>query len=569
MEFVYLDLQDEQGNYYINPSVPEKDDLKNIQAWRVAILQGDDGNVYQVRGYSGWYFQASSSTSNVEINSSPNGEDNYYQGRNKWYNFTKWWANKPTDDPWYADPEFSPNLKYYGIEHLFMGLSEFGGHNFVAMGVNAEDPSLGTISRYPGPIRMSMIYGPHGQNSSNKIYHTLKFELLSKCAVRLFGKTPTIKNWGNLGSLLPEGIKVRLHPGSDTLLIIDGQRGIRIRTNGWHAHFGDHIQANSASNNEAAASASHLAWQPPFGLHYYDDASSTMQPVGGFTIRAFHHWWLWQWCEKNPEKKLDRYNIYARAQLFNFTPVAPGAQAIDEYCDPYKVLKDSSHLLIPDDICFAKARVDKTIHEPARPPFIPEPTYADSVAIDLSFKYNSSKWRYIIVDLFSDGTHIGSFTLKIGQEGGGYIYAEVRPRWNQPTGGGGGDGDTEERGLPGLDENQAIMINLPFGTRIPSVLPWCGFAVTTKGYIGTAWTVVPWCKANPYVKGMPMAGPAIQSVTISWGDGTTESCLLDTPITHTYANGGIYSVTVTVAYVAADGRSPDTSVTYLTVEAAP
>lgn len=567
MEFVYLDQVDANGNYIINPSVPDKDDLKNIQAWRVAVMQGDDGKTYQVRGYSGWYFQASSSTSNVEVNSTPNGEDNYFEGRNKWYNFTKWWANKPKDDPWYADPEFSPGLKFYGLEHLFLGLAEFGGHNFTGKGVNPENPSLGSISRYPGPIRMSHLYGPHAQYQTNTIYHTLKFEYSGKCSARLTGKAPTVENWGNLGSILDGNGKTKFAPGSDTLLIIDGQRGIRIRVNGWHAHFGDHIQANSASNNAAAATASLLAWQLPSSLYSVNLETGAINPVGGFTIRAFHHWWIWKWCEKNPKKNLDRYNIYARAQLFNYTPVAAGGQPVTEYSDPYKVIKDPSHLLIPDDICFTKARIDKTIHEAARPPWIPEPTYAESVAIDFSFKYNSSKWRFVVIDLFSDGTHIGSCTLKVTQEGE-RVYVLPQPRWKQFTGGYEGE-DAEERGLPGLDENQAFMICLPFGQREKSILPTCGVVITKKGFVGKPYTFVPWSRDNPYVKGMPMGGPAIEGVTVEWGDGLADACLLGTPIDHQYDTAGVYTVTVKVRYVASDGRQPDMSKTYITVEVAP
>ena len=141
MEFVYLDQVDAYGNYYINPSVPDKTPLKHIQDWRVAILKGDDGNTYQVRGYSGWYFQASSSTSDLDINATANDEMDVVYGRTDWRDFVMWWANKPAG---YANPTTSTSYKFYGVEHLFMGLTEFGGHYFVSNGYTPVGSPPGT-----------------------------------------------------------------------------------------------------------------------------------------------------------------------------------------------------------------------------------------------------------------------------------------------------------------------------------------------------------------------------------------------------------------------------------------
>jgi len=576
MEFVYLDLQDEQGNYYINSSVPDKLALEHIQDWRVAIMQGDDGNTYQIRGYSGWYFQASSSTSEVDVNATANDEMDVIQGRTDWRDFVMWWANKPTG---YADPT-APGVyypKFYGIERLFMGLTEFGGHYFVSNGYTPPDSPPFTIvfDRYAGPIRMSYLYGPHGASTDHTVYHTMKFELLSKCAVSLTGKAPTIQNWGDLGSVIPSGNKIRLHPGSDTLLIIDGQRGIRIRTNGWHAHFGDHILKNSVTRNYTWGA--NIEWVIATGFVPFPDEPiqgtplSSYNPETGITsygsviqFAGYHHWYLEEWSISNAGK-MDRYNIQGRATIWykRSTPTSPNNWARP---DPYKVIKDVYDLPAADEVSYSQAEVFETMHEPPDPLFNVEASYAKSIGISFGFSQASDKWWYMHIEWFSDGTLIGSKFLNFYKFGDyNTISFEEQIPWKRATAGGGtwtggypGQGefipDDSEAGYP-EHANEANMLCLPFGTRIPSILPTCGLQITTIGTAGAAFAVYAYSTRKT---------TGIASALISWGDGTSESVTLGSSVSHTWANPGVYTVMVTVSHT--DGTN-DEGKTYVTVKA--
>ena len=570
MEFVYLDQQDDQGNYFVNPSVPDKVALEHIQDWRVAIMEGDDGNTYQVRGYSGWYFQASASTAEVDVNATANDEMDVTLGRTDWRDFVMWWANKPTG---YVDPA-APGVyypKFYGIERLFMGLTEFGGHYFVSNGYTPVGSSPGQIyfDRYPGPIRTSYLYGPHGKSTEHTIYHTMKFELQGKCSVELTGITPTIENWGNLGSLIPAGNKVKITPGSDTLIIIDGQRGIRIRTNGWHAHFGDHILKNNATRQyrwgaetEWAVRGVNLSSVDQYGVTTY---GSSIQFSG------YHHWWLQQWCDNNPGK-MDRYNIQGKATIWykRATPGYPNSWSLP---DPHRVIKGAYDLPVADEVVYSQSAIWKTMHEEGDELFNVDPTYAESIGMSFGFSQNTFNWAYMHVEFFSGETLIGSKFLKFEiTTSFNTVSATEQIPWKRATAGGGtwtgeypGQGefipDNSESGEPQY-ANEGGMLCLPFGTRTPSILPTCGISITSVGSSGVPYTFIPHSEL-PRVN--PGGGSAVRTVTLDWGDGLADACLLDTSIKHQWDAAGDYTISMEVTYTEASGRGPDRSKTYIRV----
>lgn len=573
MEFVYLDQVDENGNYYINPSVPDKTPLKHIQDWKVAGMTGDDGNYYRVRGYSGWYFQASASTSDLDVNATANDEMDVTMGRTDWFDFVMWWANKPSG---YAVPPQNASLKFYGVEHLFMGLTEFGGHYFVSNGYNPPEGPPGKIvfDRYPGPIRMSYLYGPHGDSTDHKIYHTMKFELLSKCTAELTGNAPTIENWGNSGSLIPSGKKVKISPGSDTLLVIDGQRGIRIRTNGWHAHFGDHIFKNQVTREYrwggniewvVALGFSPVEGEPVQGTALWSIDPETGATLYGSTIQlaGYHHWYLQQWCDNNPGR-MDRYNIQVKGSMWyrRSTPPSPNVWSNP---DPHRVVRGTYDLPVADEVVYSQAGIFKTMHEPPDPLFNVEASYADSIGVSLNFSETSQHWQYLHIEFFSGTTLIGSKFLKFTISGSfNTVSYEEQIPWKRATGGGGhwsggypGTGewipDNSESGAPEF-ANEGNMLCLPFGNRISSVLPTCGFQITTIGSAGVAFTVVPYSTRKT---------TGVNSVTIYWGDGSSSTATIDLSISHTWADAGVYAVSVVVGHM--DGTT-DQSGTYVTVE---
>jgi len=528
-------------------------------------MKGDDGNTYQVRGYSGWYFQASASTSEVEVNDTANDEMDVTQGRTDWHDLIMWWANKPTG---YANGTSSPTLRFYGVEHLFMGLTEFGGHYFVSQGYHPTGAPTGEIDfdRYPGPIRTGYLYGPHGDSVDHKIYQNMKFNLLSKCTAELSGTAPTIENWGNLGSIIPSGNKVKISPGSDTLIIVDGQRGIRIRTNGWHAHFGDHIFKNTATRQYRWGG--NIEWILATGYVPYPGSAqqgislSSVDQYGVITygssimLAGYHHKYLEDWCTNNTGR-MDRYNLQGKASIWFRRSAGAWTNP-----DPHRVAKGSLDLPVADEVVYSQAVAFPTMHEPPDPTHGVSASYANSVGMSFGFSQNSYNWAYMHIEIFSGSTLVGTKFLSFSRESYGTGHDSKIP-WKVATdnghwsGGYPGSGvyidNTNEIGNPEF-ANEGNMFCLPFGTRIPSILPTCGFQLTTLGSAGVAFTAVPYSTRKT---------TGISSAYMTWGDGGSDTVTLGTAINHTWATIGIYTVTVTVNH--SDGTT-DSAKTYVTVE---
>jgi hypothetical protein len=609
MEFGYIDLVDpDTGEYYLNPSIPDKDAVTHIQDFKVGrvVAHDEDGNskVYQFRGWSGWYFQASASTAVIDVNVTQQSELNPGTNRSGWKDITEYWYNRPQ----FVSPPVHDGKEFFGIDYLFRGLTEFEGHSFGEYVQSYVDSNgnyvFPSFRRMPGPIRMSYLYGPQG-DSANKINHQLRFSLSGKCNVMLHGRFPGIRDWSSeFGSyILPsKATTMLLKPGSDNLILIDGRNAIRIRLNGWHAHFGDHIMKpeNNFPSFYAGGAGNFLTYGYPFSTpcedaSYGDDTSERSLDENGnwvygsaFELSGGHHFHIGRWIEANQTKGLDRFNIKAVAKAWKKLPgdynppESTGLPRLNRP-DPYNVILKTEGDRPADEVVYTTATPRKTVHE-----FDPDhneygiecdPAYADSMGFIFNFKEPLNHYGYVHISWYYDGVLIGvNFRAAVGGgadsyiTGGNYAYAIPWKATDKSLFPGyGGDlpippseKDPDHEGAPLNGEYEAYLVCIPFGPNNTDFLPTCGFHIPPdgKGSAGKPYTFIPWT----YLPRVNFSGASIiKTVTLDWGDGLADACFLDTPIKHQWDTAGDYTISMEVTYTEASGRGPDRSKTYIRV----
>lgn len=579
--------------------MPDKVSASHIQDFRIARLIGTDGKVHQVRGYSGWYFQASASTSQVDVNVSQQSElDPQFRGQ--WINPIDFWYNRPQPNP----PVHNGN-EFYGSDYLWRGLPEFEGHSFLYNALSNPVHGPGTnvdyiVARFPGPIRMSYLYGAKGQSGSNgpTINHTLRFTYKGGCKMQLHGRTPVIGDWSSAGSWIPEheSDRISIQPGQDQLILIDGLRGIRVRTIGWYAHFGDHVIKPEAYFQSViySSSGNTMVWQRPFSIPCEDKFFGDSTPEGSYTdpnninswvygnsfeLAGFHHWWIGDWIKNHPNAGIDRYNITATLKAWK-TPPTSSNPVIP---DPYKVVAESTTDLPPDAVVTTKAILRKTVHEfnPNHDQYGQEcdPNYADSMGFIFTLPETLDNYAFGHIEWHYKGALIGSRFIQADSIGpAACLTGDKRVIWWKKTdssvlGNYGGDlpvppseRDPGMEGFPAQGEswgNDASLICMPYGSQQTGLLPTCGIWITSVGSTTLPYTVKPWTylpRSNN-----PNFADGIQSVILDWGDGSSDACQIGVAIQHQYQAAGVYKVQMTVNYKDVDGRSPDRSATYVTV----
>lgn len=605
MEFGYIDLVDpDTGEYYINPSIPDKDAVTHIQDFKVGrvVAHDEDGNskVYQFRGWSGWYFQASASTSTIDVNATQESELNPGTNRSAWKDLTEYWYNRPQ----FVSPPVHDGKEFFGLDYLFRGLTEFEGHSFGETVLSHYDENGNFVpvsfSRQPGPIRMSYLYGPQG-DSMNKINHQLRFSLSGKCNVMLHGRFPGIRDWSSeFGSyILPsKATTMLLKPGSDNLILIDGRNAIRVRLNGWYAHFGDHVlKPNLALKYYAAMGAGNfLTYGYPFSTPcedgYFGDSTNewSSDDNGNKTfgsaieLSGGHHFHIGRWIEANQDKGLDRFNIKAVAKAWKKLPgdynppPSPDLPRL-KMPDPYNVILKTEGDRPADEVVYTTAVPRKTVHEfdPQPELFGCDPTYADSMGFIFNFKEPLNHYGYVHISWYYDGVLIGvNFRAAVGGgsesyiTGGNYAYAipwKATDKSLFPGYGGGlpippSEKDPDHEGAPLNGEYEAYLVCVPFGPNNTSILPTCGFHITVKGSVGKPYTFIPYSDL-PKVNAAGLS--VIKTVTLEWGDGTADACVLGTPIKHQWDVAGDYAISMQVTYTEASGLGTDRSKTYIRV----
>ena len=613
LEFVYLDLKDPNtGEWYINPAIFNKDEVTHVQDFRVGDVMGTDGQVHRVRGYSGWYFHATENTAQTDVNATQQDEGDPAR-RNNWVNFVDKWYDRPQS----VVPPVHDGKEFYNLDYLWKGLPEFGGHlhfmNYSSTsggggggsggggsggggstlpggGFNDFVDGYGTY-QFPGPINLSYLYGWQGDTrwmgeTHPAMNHTMRFAMAGKCTVRLKGRTPIMGDWSPGGSWLPDGEddKISIMPGQDRLIVIDGMRGIRVRTSGWFAHFGDHVLKKRYYDKNFVAFGSGNS------VHYYNEGFSALCEGNLFgqsiskdptstqlAIAAPHHLWLKQWQDSNPNSGLDQYSLEATLKLWKVRPVDNINGTTQRVPDPYKVILGSSpynakSLDTPADaVVYTKASAIKTVHE-----FDPNhatnggncnPDYAESIAFIFNLPETRSAYAYCHLEVKHKGHIINSGFGKSNFNSLGLVSSyDYTIQWRPtdhsifPNYGGGlpipsTERDPDLEGIPMNNWHQAMTVVMPFGEQHLDFLPTCGIYITTVGK-----------KDVPYVvksfTNVPENIAIAKKVTIDWGDGSPPESAnsIGTSFTHIYKVVGEYKITTSIDYTKTPGSPPDATI---------
>lgn len=551
IEFCYIDQYDAQTQTYsVNPAVVDKAAIENLQDFRLFYGKGTDGNQYQARGASGWYFQASASTSQVNVNDTTQDERDI-QGHNAWEDIISFWSKN--------DPAPTNGQDFKPFDQLFRGIPIFGGYIY---GTRDQDVYPGD-SGYPthisgeGPIRLSYLYGDAGPTQNCD----LQFQLISKCTVQLKGTTPNIPNWANIGSIVPDSdlAKIKLKVGTDALIPIDGLRAIRIRITGWHAHFADHaIKPFHIFPSSTFPAGINWIWRENSSPFYCDNGQCygeyTQQvtydgngnPTYGSAIEltGYHQKFIGDWSLNNG--KIDRYGINAVAKVWfrnadNSLPPRP---------DPHKVIFTADDR-IPDEVLFVDATQRKTVHTPGDPLFNVEPDYALNPGFVFNFSRPVTDIAYVHIDWYYQDQYLGSQFWGGRQQTYPNIFGIQENIHNTIL-------FVKKDATDVVCDNMtASLICVPFGQSYFSPVPTNGLAVTSVGSAGVAYTFTPYSYADTV---------GIDKAEVDWGDNSAlEQVTIGTSKNHTYTNAGTYRIEMTITYTALDGRPDDSSILHITV----
>jgi len=532
IEFGYLDST--IGT--INSSVVNKAEIANIQAFRIAQFTDSSGTLRQFRGASGWYFQAAASTTQTNINATVNDERDITT-RSSWVDLISYWQDGLSPP--------AAGTGFEGIDYLFRGLTTFGGYCY---GTRDTDITPGDY-RYPaynvapGPIRLTYIYGD--ANTTNNC--RLNFELRSACKVRLTGTTPSIPDWANSGSLMPdtEAADLSLKVGSDNFIVLDGLRAIRIRILGWTAHMADHaIKQNSQFYSGTFPGGMTMVWRHNNSAFAYDgstplgdytaqysyDANGTLVYGSSIEMSAFHHFHFGNWCNTNLGAP-DRYNLTAKAKVW-YTGGSLTARP-----DPYKVnlINGASVWTPPDEVVEAQATVRQTVHTgPTGPPFYDPPDYAENPGFIFNFAQTVDNIDWLHITYHYNSQIVGSQFFGNGTSGAlGFPLAETYDNAIRFV-----KADSSDQVT---DDYSASLIGMPFGAVAPSPLPPVYLARTTttglrfrNAYCKIFWNV---------------PEPSGTTYTVDWGDGTVDTGITSLTPNHVYdtVGGDTFTATLTTS----------------------
>lgn len=411
IEFCYLDVFHPDGSHGVNPAVVKKEQIENIQEERLYSGVGSDGNNHFARGYSGWYFQAMASTSDVKLNNTQQDERDL-QGHMAWGDpLAYWWNQTPM-----PSPNFGP------LERIFMGPTRFGS---LTVGVTSDDPNdpVGTILTDVGPIRLTYAYGQPSKvgSTQNLIRHRLQMELVSTCKAKLMGELPEIEDWqNNAGGMIPDTdeARFRLSAGADSLIVLDPLRGVRIRVMGWLGHYADHLVKNNDRyenftfpaglnfiyRDNSAAYANDPDSGAPLGDFtplYSTDTNGTTTYLPQFEFTGFHQKYLGDWINANGQ--IQRDGLKGKALIWN--RLDENGDPLAAMPDPYRVLLEGGKYHQADEVVESLSSIRKTVHTPPTgAPFYDPPDYADNAGFVFHTGATSDKWGYVHV---SYGTGAG------------------------------------------------------------------------------------------------------------------------------------------------------------------
>ena len=552
IEFCYIDQYDAQTQTYsVNPAVVDKLSIENLQDFRLFYGKGTDGNQYQARGASGWYFQASASTAQVAVNDTTQDERDL-QGHNAWENPVDFWAKGPTP------PVNGQDIRAF--DNIFKGLTTFGGYLYGSRDsdVYPGDPGFPQHISGPGPIRLSYIYGDAGTTQNCD----LQFDLVNKCTVKLKGTTPNIPDWSNSGSLIPDSdnVKIKLKVGTDALIPIDGLRAIRIRITGWHAHFADHIVKPFQIYPSATFPAGiNWIWRENSSPFYCDggqcygeytqqvtyDNNGTPNFGSAIELTGYHQKFIGDWSLNNGQ--IDRYGINAVAKVW----FRNADHSLPNRPDPHDVILTAANSRLPDEVLFVNAQQRKTVHTPGDPLFNVEPDYAFNPGFVFNFSQPVTDIAYVHIDWYYQDQIVGSQFWGGRQQAYPNVFGIQENFHNTIL--------YVKKDFSDVvcDNMSASLVCVPFGQFYYSPIPNNGLVITAIGSAGVPYTFVPYSYSDTN---------GIDKVEVDWGDGSAlEEVTIGAAVNHTYANASYYKIEQTITYTSLDGRADDSAILHIKV----
>lgn len=543
----------ENGQWVVNPVAPNKESLVNINADKICQLTDLEGNTRQARGYAGFSIQGVTSTADNNILApTENVFDPVTRGSLPPAPDSAGWTSIIEHCKYLTDDPALPFIN--SIELLNKGLLTLGNltrcitpaDEFSPCG---EVPNTNCFSySLHGPIKLGYLYGWAGdyRGSSPVLNQNLIITSLGGCKLSFqaadgIGATlPYSPGFTQYGSLMPLENEISLNVPSESFIVLDGSRAIRIRLNTWFAvtsdpayknYFGllDTFLAGDTNvfvDNPYIEGEDYSAGMQWFSVNQQGQImwGSTIQHIGGFS-----YWVTKKYCEE-VFPPIDYSVLDVLVKAYYTRPLNPdGSGPIDPLPDPWS--SDATTVSIdrgtrpPDNVQWLHMGPITTVVSTGDPLFNVEPEYSENQGYTVSFPVTLPNILFIHFAYYYNGILVGQKYVQNFQPRTGYFPQDIL---NNTTV---GEGCMFDSG-PYMS---AANFNLfPLGANGMNLLNPLHSVITQRN-------------------GLEIQFQAVVPVTwgdceMSFGDGTPNETIPNQgSVIHTYANAGMYLVTITNA----------------------
>ena len=411
-----MDELDENGNWVVNAVAPNKSFLNNINKDRVCQVTDLNGVSRQARGYAGFAFNAMTSTADKEILRPV--EDIFNAA-------TRGALPLPADGPGWPDislhclqinspdglPAIAPFI--HPVDNLKKGLFSLGhlsrcvtpADEFSSCGDNPG--SLCVEYGMHGPIKLGYLYGFAGDPLYKKLDQSMTFFSKGGCKLSIEGSSgtgaiiPYSEGFSQVGSTLPYDNSIKTSVPSESFIVLDGSRAIRVRLTSWFAVISDVAYQNNFGLLDTYINAScyefsdnpyvyggdpeNPDWKSGVEWYTFNDQGqvffgNTIEHIGG------HSYWVTKKWFSELHPQLSFINLHVLIKIWYALPPLGGT---DYYADPipdpwaseyfasdYAVNSTATRgTRPPDEVIWMKMHEVTTCHATGDPLFNVDPEY--------------------------------------------------------------------------------------------------------------------------------------------------------------------------------------------------
>lgn len=562
-----MDETDANGNWVVNAVAPNKWFLENISEDRVCTLTDLNGLTRQARGYAGFAFNAITSTADSEIlrpvedifdantrGALPPGPDSLA------------WPSILDHCLQIIDPTGQPAIApfIHSVSDLKKGLITLGhmtrcvtpADEFSACG--HFQGSLCAAYSVHGPIKLGYLYGFAGDSTYHNLNHDMVLVSQGGCKFSFQGTDqvaalmPQSPGFSQAGSYLPTDNLFSQSTPSESFIVLDGSRAVRIRLTSWFAAISDAAYQNTFGLLDTyinadcyqfvdnpyryGGSASAPDWHS--GVQWYT-VNQQGQIVWGNTLEHIggHSYWVTKKWFKELNPNLSFTNLHVLIKVWYCLPaisVDPDVYPADPIPDPWASEYIASDYVAngtsqrgsrpPNEVIWMKMHEVTTCHSTGDPTFNVDPEYTTNQGYTFSLSQTVNNVAFIHYAYYYNGTLVGQKFQQNIQPRSGYYPNDILANAFVNDGCGSNSGPYP---------SSANCNMYPFGPAGANKFKPFHPTIMNRSGLTVTYRVVSPFAFGPY--------------TIDYGDGSQAGQFnAGVEATHTYAAAGLYKVTITI-----------------------